>query len=341
MMLARWLCAPLIMAFSARDVASAAAPAPVKVMIVSMFAPEGEIWRARRDLDQPAAVPGLPAASPDVHCGRDGVCQVTTGMGYANASASIAALVYSRQFDLRQTYWLVAGVAGIDPKHGTLGSAAWARYLIDFGLQWELDSRDAPKDWPTGRLGINTRHPGEKPALEYGTEVFELNDRLVQRALALSGNVRLSDSPAAQQARAAYPSAPANQPPSVIQCDTLSSDTWFAGARLSERANVWAAQLTDGRAAPCTSQQEDNATYEVLKRAATAGLVDVRRVAVLRAASDFDQAPPGGDEADTLLNYQAAGGFVPALTNLYLAGNPLVQDIVDRWPAWQDGVPPP
>ena len=111
-------------------------------------------------------------------------------------------------------------------------------------------------------------------------------------------------------------------------------------ARLSERANVWAAQLTDGHATPCTSQQEDNATYEVLRRAAAAGLVDVRRVAVLRTASDFNQAPPGGDDADTLLNYQAAGGFVPALTNLYLAGNPLVQDIADHWPAWQDGVPP-
>ena len=97
-------------------------------------------------------------------------------MGYANVSASIAALVYSQQFDLRQTYWLVAGVASIDPKRGTLGSAAWARYLIDFGLQWELDGRDASKDWPTGYLGINTRNPGEKPALEYGTEVFKLDE---------------------------------------------------------------------------------------------------------------------------------------------------------------------
>ena len=230
MMLGRWLCAPLLMVFLAGGVARAAAPVPVKVMIVSMFGPEGDVWRAHRDLEQLTAVPGLPTASPDVHCGRDGVCQVTTGMGYANASASIAALVYSRQFDLRQTYWLVAGVAGIDPQRGTLGSAAWARYLIDFGLQWELDGRDAPKDWPTGYLGINTRNPGEKPALEYGTEVFKLDDRLLQRALALSKDVRLSDSPGAQKARAAYPSAPANQPPSVIQCDTLSSDTWFAGA---------------------------------------------------------------------------------------------------------------
>ncbi len=162
-------------------------------------------------------------------------------MGYANASASIAALIYSKRFDLRQTYWLVAGIAGIDPRRGTLGSAAWARYLVDFGLQWELDDRDAPKDWPSGYLGINTKNPREKPPLEYGTEVFKLDERLLQRALALSRNVNLSDSPEAQKARAAYPSAPADQPPSVVQCDTLSSDTWFSGTHLSERAGVWAA----------------------------------------------------------------------------------------------------
>ena len=336
-----WIFALFVVIFYTNSVAQAASPVSVKVMIVSMFGPEAEVWRSRRDLDQLTMVPGLLPSSPDVHCGRDGVCQITTGMGYANASASIAALVYSRQFDLRQTYWLVAGIAGIDPKHGTLGSAAWARYLVDFGLQWELDHRDAPQDWPTGYLGINTRSPEEKPALEYGTEVFKLDDALLRRALALSENVGLSDSPEAQKARAAYPSAPANQPPLVIQCDTLSSDTWFSGARLNERAGVWAAQLTDGRAVPCTTQQEDNATYEVLKRAASAGLVDVRRVSVLRTGSDFSQAPPGGNEADTLLNYQAAGGFAPALANLYVAGNPLVQEIVDHWPAWQDGVPPP
>lgn len=322
------------------DAAQAAGPVPVKVMIVSMFGPEGDVWRSRRDLRQLTPIPGLSSNEPAVHCGSDGVCQITTGMGYANASASVAALIYSRQFDLRQTYWLVAGIAGIDPKFGTLGSAAWAHYLVDWGLQWELDPRDAPTNWPTGHLGINTRGPNEKPRLDYGTEVFELNARLTQRALALSKNVSLSDSPEARSTRETYGFAPASQPPGVIQCDTLSSDTWFAGRRLSERAKVWVSQLTDGHGTACTTQQEDNATYAVLKRAAIAGLVDPDRVAVLRAGSDFTESPPGASDTDTLLNYQQAGGFAPALANLYLAGNPLVQDIVDHWLAWSDGVPP-
>ena len=341
MTFARRLCAAAILAFSAPDIARAANPVPVKVMIVSMFGPEGAVWLAHRDLGRAIAVPGLSPDYPAVHCGADGVCQVTTGMGYANAAATLAALLYSRQFDLRRTYWLVAGVAGIDPAAGTLGTATWARYLVDGGLQWELDARETPKDWPTGYLGINTRSPNEKPPLDYRSEVFKLNEPLLQRALALSRGVTLSDDPAARKARALYPAAPASQPPAVTQCDTVSSDTWFSGTRLSARAARWTKLLTDGQGSFCTSQQEDNAIYEVLQRATAAGLADDQRVAVLRSGSDFDRPPPGGSDAATLLNYQAEGGFTPAIANLYIAGNPLVEDIVTRWPQWQRAVPTP
>jgi purine nucleoside permease len=253
-------------------------------------------------------------------------------------AASLAALVYSRQFDLRHSYWLIAGIAGINPKAGTLGSAAWARYLVDWGLQWELDAREKPKDWPSGFLGINTKNPGEKPPLDYRTEVFELNGALLQRAFALSRSVKLADSATAQKARAAY-RAPGNQPPSVIECDTLSGDTWWSGTDLGERAEAWTKLLTSGLGRYCTTQQEDNATFEVLKRATAAGLADDQRVAVLRSGSDFDRPPTGGSDVDNLLDYQAQGGFLPAVQNLYLAGNPLVEAITTDWPAWEDGVP--
>ena len=335
----RLLGAIVVVAFACGGTARAEERFPVKVMIVSMFAPEGQVWRDHRDLRALVPVPGLRSEDPNVHCGADGVCQLTTGMGYANASASIAAVVYSNRFDLRRTYWLIAGIAGIDPHHGTLGSAAWARYLVDFGLQWELDARDAPEAWPGGYLGIDTTSPAGTPKLRYGTEMVELDDALVRRAFALSHDVVLADDRAARTTRAAFPAAPANGPPSVIACDTLSSDTWFSGKHLSERARVWAGEVTGGRAVPCTSQQEDNATYEALVRATSAGLADARRVADLRTGSDFIEPPPHGNDAANLLDYRAQGGFVPAIDNLYRAGNPLVQEIVDRWPAWKDGVP--
>ena len=340
MRLATKLGAAVAVVFALAHTAQAQVPAPmpVKVMIVSMFGPEGDDWLSKREMTQTVAVPGLSPDYPAVHCGADAVCHVTTGMGYANAAASIAALVYSNQFDLRHTYWLIAGVAGMNPHQGTLGSVAWARYLVDGGLQWELDARAAPQDWPTGYLGINTKRPGEKPPLDYRTEVFQLSEPLLQRALALSKAATLSDSPAAQKARAAY-SAPANQPPSVLQCDTVSSDTWTSGTRLGERSEVWTRLLTEGRGVQCTTQQEDNAIFEVLKRATAAHLADDRRVMVLRAGSDFDRPPPGGSNDKNLLDYQAQGGFAPAIANLFVAGNPVVQAIVTNWTAWEQAVP--
>jgi purine nucleoside permease len=310
-----------------------------KVMIISMFGPEGQVWLDKLGPWRETAVPGLSPDYPTVKCNRSQVCVLTTGMGHTNAAASTMALVFSRVFDLSHTYFLVAGIAGINPELGTVGSVAWARYLVDFGIQWELDAREIPSTWTTGYLGINTKSPTEKPPLDYRTEVFQLNEALLQKAYALSHHITLSDGPEAQAARAKFSSAPANQPPTVLQCDTLAGDTWFSGTALGQRASEWTRILTDGKGVYCTTQQEDNATYEALKRGASAKLVDVQRVAVLRAGSDFDRPYVGQTSADNLLNYTAQGGFGIALQNLYLAGNPLVQAITRNWGAWREGVP--
>ena len=47
--------------------------------------------------------------------------------------------------------------------------------------------------------------------------------------------------------------------------------------------------------------------------------------------SDFDRPYANQTDADGLVNYGAQGGFVPAISNLYKAGAPLVNDIVDNW----------
>src|SRR5262245_20303667 len=79
-------------------------------------------------------------------------------MGHSNAAASMTALVFSRMFDLSRTYFIVAGVGGIDPALGTLGSTAWARYLVEFGIQWEIDARDIPVDWTRAGLAHTVSH---------------------------------------------------------------------------------------------------------------------------------------------------------------------------------------
>src|SRR6185312_8116840 len=154
------------------------------------------------------------------------------------------------------------------------------------------------------------------PPLDYRTEVFQLNTRLADAAFALSRNVTLADSQQAQAARAKDSYAPANQPPKVVQCDTLAGDTWWSGTLLGERAREWTKIMTDGKGVYCTTQQEDNATYEALKRAASVHRVDLNRVAVLRSGSDFDRPYAGQTSADNLLNYADQGGFGPAVANL-------------------------
>ena len=120
--------------------ATATVPEQVRVMIVTAFADEAQAWEQARTFKREIPVPGLPVQYPAVKCGDHRVCLVTTGMGHANAAASIAALVFSRTFDLRHTWWVVTGIAGMNPSEGTLGSAAWAEWLVEWGLQWELDA---------------------------------------------------------------------------------------------------------------------------------------------------------------------------------------------------------
>ncbi|WP_246490907.1 purine-nucleoside phosphorylase [Chitinivorax tropicus] len=312
---------------------------PVKAMVISMFAPESEPWVKKMNLTEEIRVPGLSPDYPVVRCNASDVCNVVTGMGHANAAATMMALIQSGKFDLSKTYFLIAGIAGIDPNQGTLGSAAWARFMVDYGIAWEIDAREMPKDWEYGYFGIFTKGPNEKPKPDYRTEVFELNTALMQKALELSKNVKLDDSNEAKAFRAKYPSAPANQPPKVIQCDTATSGTWFAGNVLGKRAQDWVKLMTDGKGTYCTTQQEDNATFEVLKRGATMGRLDINRVAVLRTGADFDRPYPGQSDVEGLVEYAAQGGFEPARWNLYHAGSPLINDIVANWSSWSAGVP--
>ena len=314
------------------------APRKAKVLIISLFAPEAAPWIKNLALDQKIAVPGLSPDFPAALCNSDDVCLITTGMGHANAAASTMALIFSKEFDLSRSYILIGGIAGIDPAMGTLGTAAWARYLVDFGLQQEIDAREKPTGWTTGYVGIHAADPTAKPELDYQTEVFQLNELLLQKALKLSSNATLADNDKATKYRSSYPSAPANQPPRVTQCDTLAGDTWWHGSLMGERAHDWVALLTDGKGTYCTTQQEDNATYEALRRGASAGLVDTSRVAVLRVGANFDRPYPG-ETADASL-HASSGGFPIACENIYRAALPVVQDIVAHWDQWEAGIPP-
>jgi purine nucleoside permease len=67
--------------------------------------------------------------------------------------------------------------------------------------------------------------------------------------------------------------------------------------------------------------------------------MDLSRVAVLRTGSDFDRPYPGQSALDSLFSFESAGGFPPAVENLYRAGLPLVTNISEHWQEWRSGIP--
>jgi purine nucleoside permease len=312
----------------------------VKVLIINMFSLEAAPWLDALRPTQQIRVPGLSSDYPFVKCRPDAVCQMTTGMGHANAAASMMAVLYGGAFDFRRAYFIVAGIAGIDPNHGTIGSVAWARYLVDSGIAHEIDARELPHDWQDGYFGILTDGPGQVPKFDYRTEMFRLDEALLKKALSLSKSATLEDSEDLRGYRQHYPGAPANQPPTVVQCDTLSADTWWSGERLGERATRWTRLLTDGNGVYCTTQQEDNATLNALTRGSQSGLLDLKRIAVLRSGSDFDRPYPHQGVLESLQAQRALAGAVRvSAVNLVHAGMPLVEAIVQHWDLWQQGVP--
>jgi purine nucleoside permease len=327
-----------LLGVAASDPTSAEAPsfAP-KVLVVTMFGGEAKPWLEGETLTRRIAVPGLAKAYPEIACTDSALCVMTTGMGYANAASSISALVFGGRFDLSKTYFLIAGIAGVDPAQGTLGSAYWARYAIDGGLQNEIDAREMPAGWSTGYVAIGAAGPGQKVDLRYGSEIYRLNEDLLQAAYGLSKDVPLSDSDAAKAYRAKYQSGPAASPPAVSICDTISSDTWWHGARLGAAMQAWAKLITDGAANVCTTQQEDNATLTALKRGSDAGLLDFDRVALLRTASNFDREAPGQTAAESLS--ARSGGYPPSVTNAYRVAGALAHAVVSDWRRWSAGPP--
>ena len=74
MRLATWLglaVAGWVVVAGAGTAGAATTPIPVRVMIVSMFGPEGQVWLSPEP-GQAIAVPGLSPDYPEVHCGRTG-----------------------------------------------------------------------------------------------------------------------------------------------------------------------------------------------------------------------------------------------------------------------------
>lgn len=230
---------------------------------------------------------------PHIHCTGDySICQVTTGEAEINAAATISAVVLSGKFDLTRTYWMVGGIAGVNPKFGTLGSVALSRYVIQVALQYEFDAREMPSNFTSGYFSYGTYLPNQYPTTIYGTEVIEVNNALREIAYTFATQANLSDNEDGAVYRAKYAPdgmayAAATQKPSVIKCDSATSDVYYSGTLLSEAFENTTKVWTNGTGEYCMTAQEDNASLEVLVRMAIEGLVDFSRVIVMRTGERY------------------------------------------------------
>ncbi|KAK0712114.1 purine nucleoside permease [Lasiosphaeris hirsuta] len=328
------------------------APICPKVFIISMFGLEAEAWRkntTRLDITVGhIKLPGLSPKYPQIYSSAGGeVCQIVTGEGLINASLTISALVFSPLFDLTRTYFLIAGISGVNPRYGSLGTVAFATYAIQVDLQYEFDAREIPAGWPTGYVGLGASAPGQYPTQLYGTEFFELNGQLRKVAQEFAEKAALTDAPSAIAYRSLYAAAPddlfraATLPPSIISGDVASANVFFHGPLLSQSVEQYCNMLSRGKAVYCMTAQEDNAVLAALQRASTAGTVDFSRVVILRSGCNFDKSPPGAGFPQMPLHI-AHGGLEIALENVYRAGLEVVEGIVDGWDErFHGGVSPP
>ncbi|MCP3941579.1 MAG: purine nucleoside permease [Desulfobacteraceae bacterium] len=315
-------------------------PLKIKVLTIAMFevgkmtgdAPgEAQLWVEREKMTGRLKIPGM--MFPVCYNDR-GHALMVTQMGFANAASSVMSLGMSGVLDLSKAYIIIAGIAGVDPEKGTLGSAAWAKYIVNGDLAHEFDSREMPKGWnyPYFRLGGST--PWATTGWTIGTEVFKLNGDLAEKAYFLSKNVKLMDSAGAKLYRARYPvGTAAFKSPVVFMGDVLSAGTYWHGKMLSDWADWWTEKWTGDKAIYAMSDMEDSATFTALYRLEKMGLVNTRRVMLLRTASNFDQQYPGQPPQESIAADN--GGFLPAVENAYRVGSTVSDEIIKNWDEWK------
>lgn len=328
--------------------AGAVAPVEIKVVVVTMFeigadsgdeAGEFQLWKERGGLTRHFP---FPQSHHDLYLNPDtGVLGMVTGMGTAKSAAAVMALGLDPRFDLRHAYWLVVGIAGFDPADASIGSAAWARYLVDGDLGHEIDAREIPADWSTGFFPLFARAPYPEPRPQSQGEVFALNSGLAQWAFDLTRATALPDDPKVAAMRQHYTATPnAQKPPFVLLGDNLAAMTFWHGEKLNQWANDWVHYWTDGKGEFVSSAMEDTGTMQSLTYLDRAGKADAERLLVLRTASNFSMPAPGVSAADNLAaENEGYVGLQLALESGYRVGNAVVSEIVSHWDRYQTTVP--
>ena len=319
---------------------------------------ELQFWVERDHLDRVIHVPGM---SRDVRANADGSeVAVAVGPGAIRPAANLMALGLSPQFDLRRSYWLINGIAGVSPGDTTIGSAFWTDYVINGDLVHFIDPREMPKNWPDGFYALNKSSPDEQPRAQPGSvddpkswpadgaridsrgTVVRMNPELVRWAFAMTKNMALDQTDAMRTLDARYRGFPKAQlAPRVGVGANLTTEAFWHGARMDAWAHRWVNYQTDGLAHFATTAENDSGAMVALSALTQAGRADWNRALLLRTGSNFDRQAPGmtAEQSANSEKHAAYTAYIPALNAAYSVGERVVKAICEQWPQYRDHLP--
>jgi purine nucleoside permease len=317
---------------------------------------EVQLWVERDHLDRVIEVAGMTHA---VRANADGSeIAVVVGPGQIRPAVNLMALGHDARFDLRKSYWMINGIAGVSPEDGTLGSAFWTNYVVNGDLLHFIDPREMPREWTDGFYAIDKSRPNEQPRVPAGSAedvrtwprdqahinwrgtVVQMNPQLLQWAYELTKDMKLPQTDSMRLLSARYKAFPAAQrPPQVVIGANIATETFWHGAQMDAWAHRWVTYATDGQAKMGTTSMNDSGAMDALHSLSQAGLADWNRVVLLRTASNFDRQPPGltAEQSANSEKHAAYTGYEASLEAAYMVGSRIAKTILaGREPRFSD-----
>lgn len=322
-------------------------PWPIRAVIITTFEVgkdagdtpgEFQFWVEREHLDETLDFPG--GVHPIRANADHTVLGVVSGTALVDATASMMALGLDPRFDLTHAYILINGIAGVDPHIASIGSAAWARYVVG-DVDRYIDPRDAPASWPYGFFPIGSTRP-DPPALQqapwHRSDLYPLNASLADWAYEQTKNLKLVDDPKLVAYRERFTGMPAAQrPPFVLLGVSFSSDFFWHGPVMTRYAEDWVRLYTGGKGIFAMTEMEDAGFMGAIGRLSAMHKVDANRVMVLRTGSNYSMPPPGESSVKSVTSPHQ--GMRVALESAWLCGSTVLHKILDNWSVTYGTVP--
>lgn len=332
-----WVAA--VLALMAGVAGAQAKPWPVRAVVVATFEVgkdtgdfpgEFQFWVEREHLDEVIEFPG---GTHPLRTNKDHtIIGMLSGTTLVNATASMMALGMDPRFDLTHAYFLINGIAGVDPQAGSIGSAAWAKYVVG-DVAREIDPREAPKDWPYGIFPVKAQRPNPAtlPNVDwFKSNAYPLNAGLADWAYGMTKDLNLGDDPVVSKFRADFVGYPeAQRPPFVMIGDSFASDYYWHGKIMTGYAEDWVKLYTQGKGRFAMTNMEDSGFLEAIGRLAAMKRVDAKRVMVLRTGSNYSMQRPGHEAVESVTAPYI--GTKLALESAYLCGSTVLHHLLTHW----------